>query len=101
MPEQPAPFLMADLAALPSVPCPCGTSRRAFVGEDNAACSIHRVEISRDARAHYHKRLTEITTSWRGKDTSNWTVCCIRSVPAWRFSFDPAPVTGPWCGAAP
>jgi len=55
-----APFLMADLAALPSVPCPCGTSRRAFVGEDGAPCSIHRVEISRDAQAHYHKRLTEI-----------------------------------------
>jgi mannose-6-phosphate isomerase-like protein (cupin superfamily) len=55
-----APFLMADLAALPSVPCPCGTSRRAFVGENGAPCSIHRVEISRDAQAHYHKRLTEI-----------------------------------------
>lgn len=58
--DPPAPFLMADLAALPSVPCPCGTSRRAFVGESGAPCSIHRVEISRDARAHYHKRLTEI-----------------------------------------
>jgi mannose-6-phosphate isomerase-like protein (cupin superfamily) len=52
-------FLIADLANIPSVPCPCGTSRRAFVGE-GAPCSIHRVEISRDAKAHYHKRLTEI-----------------------------------------
>jgi len=58
--DPPAPFLMADLAALPSVPCPCGTSRRAFVGENGAPCSIHRVEISRDARPHYHKQLTEI-----------------------------------------
>jgi mannose-6-phosphate isomerase-like protein (cupin superfamily) len=50
---------MADLAAIPSVPCPCGASRRAFMREDNRVCSVHRVEISRHARAHYHKTLTE------------------------------------------
>ena len=99
--DPPAPFLMADLAALPSVPCPCGTSRRAFVGENGAPCSVHRVEISRDAAPHHHKRLTETTTSWRGKDASNWTACCIRSAPEWPSSSDPAPGIGPWCGAAP
>jgi mannose-6-phosphate isomerase-like protein (cupin superfamily) len=62
-----APFFLADLTALPGVPCPCGTSRRAFVGESGAPCSIHRVEISRDAQAHYHKRLTEIYYFLEGK----------------------------------
>jgi quercetin dioxygenase-like cupin family protein len=56
----PAPFLLADLTALSGVPCPCGTSRRAFLGLGEVPCSIHRVEISRNARAHYHTRLTEI-----------------------------------------
>ena len=51
---------VVDLSAIPPVPCPCGTSRRAFVGAINTPCSVHRVEISRDAKAHYHKRLTEI-----------------------------------------
>mgnify|MGYP000123800086 CR=1 FL=1 len=54
------PFLLADLDALPGVPCPCGTSRRAFMRPDNRACSLHRVTIRRDAEAHYHKRLTEV-----------------------------------------
>jgi mannose-6-phosphate isomerase-like protein (cupin superfamily) len=62
-----APSFLADLTALPGVPCPCGTSRRAFVGESGAPCSIHRVEISRDAQAHYHKRLTEIYYFLEGK----------------------------------
>jgi mannose-6-phosphate isomerase-like protein (cupin superfamily) len=53
------PWLIADLAAIPGVPCPCGSSRRAFIRPDNRVCSIHRVTISKDARAHYHKRLTE------------------------------------------
>jgi mannose-6-phosphate isomerase-like protein (cupin superfamily) len=53
-------FLIADLSAIPSVPCPCGTSRRAFVDDGDTPCSIHHVKISRDAKPHYHKRLTEI-----------------------------------------
>lgn len=57
----PAPdnFAIARLADLPPVQCPCGTTRRAFVDEA-AGGSIHLVEISADARTHYHKRLTEI-----------------------------------------
>jgi len=51
---------LADLAALPGVPCPCGTSRRAFAGDVPGACSVHLVEISRDSRTHYHRRLTEV-----------------------------------------
>jgi quercetin dioxygenase-like cupin family protein len=55
-----APFLLADLTAGPGVPCPCGTSHRAFLGLGKVPCSVHRVEISRNAQVHYHKQLTEI-----------------------------------------
>jgi len=51
-----APFEIADLPSIPGVPCPCGTSRRAFRGP----MSLHLVEISRESRTHYHKKLTEV-----------------------------------------
>lgn len=47
-------------AALPAVECPCGETRRAFLDDANGVASLHLVEISADARVHYHKRLTEI-----------------------------------------
>jgi len=53
------PFEFATFNDIPAVPCPCGKSRRAFRREDNRICSIHMVEISQDARAHYHKAQTE------------------------------------------
>jgi mannose-6-phosphate isomerase-like protein (cupin superfamily) len=46
----------ADIAA---VACPCGQSRRAFGGAGSPA-SVHIVEIGKDSRPHYHRRLTEI-----------------------------------------
>ena len=42
------------------VTCPCGQSRRAFVSPDNKVATLHMVDIAADARAHYHRRLTEI-----------------------------------------
>lgn len=53
------PFEIADLPATPGVPCPCGSSRRAFIRPDNQVCSVHLVEISVNARTHYHKGFTE------------------------------------------
>jgi quercetin dioxygenase-like cupin family protein len=47
-------------AELPAVECPCGETRRAFVEESDGVASLHVIEISADARAHYHKRHTEI-----------------------------------------
>jgi mannose-6-phosphate isomerase-like protein (cupin superfamily) len=54
------PFVIEDMNAIPGVPCPCGSSRRAFLRPDNRACSVHRVVISQSAKAHYHKTLTEV-----------------------------------------
>jgi mannose-6-phosphate isomerase-like protein (cupin superfamily) len=53
------PFEFATFTEIPAVPCPCGKSRRAFRRDDNRVCSVHVVEISQDARAHYHKAQTE------------------------------------------
>ena len=43
-----------------AVPCPCGMSQRAFTDEPEKVASLHVVDISVDARKHYHKKLTEI-----------------------------------------
>jgi mannose-6-phosphate isomerase-like protein (cupin superfamily) len=53
-------YLVAQLDEVAPVACPCGTARRAFALPDNPTATVHVVEISVDARAHYHKRLTEI-----------------------------------------
>lgn len=53
-------FEVTQLNEIPAVECPCGMSRRAFVGPDNQVATLHLVDVSADSRAHYHKRLTEI-----------------------------------------
>ena len=52
--------MITQLDELDAVDCPCGKSRRAFTSEDNPVATLHMVDISTDARVHYHKRLTEI-----------------------------------------
>ena len=52
-------YEIADFAEIPGVPCPCGTSRRAFGEVADFPGTIHQVEISTEAKVHYHKRLTE------------------------------------------
>ena len=53
-------FAFACLEEIPAVECPCGQARRAFVDDPDGVASLHVVDISADARAHYHKRMTEI-----------------------------------------
>src|SRR5436305_14970 len=53
-------YHVAQLDQVPAAPCPCGFARRAFAGEADAVASMHLVEITVDAKVHYHKRLTEI-----------------------------------------
>jgi mannose-6-phosphate isomerase-like protein (cupin superfamily) len=53
-------FHIARPAELPAVDCPCGKTQRAFVRESDGVASLHVVEISADARAHYHERMTEM-----------------------------------------
>jgi mannose-6-phosphate isomerase-like protein (cupin superfamily) len=51
---------VVDFQQVPGVACPCGTSRRAFLEAADYPASVHLVDISLDARLHYHKRLTEM-----------------------------------------
>lgn len=53
-------FQITHLADLTPVACPCGTARRAFLEDGDRVASLHVVEISAEARTHYHKRMTEI-----------------------------------------
>ena len=53
-------YLITQLDEVPAVPCPCGMSRRGFATPDNPLATIHLVDISIDAKVHYHKRMTEI-----------------------------------------
>jgi mannose-6-phosphate isomerase-like protein (cupin superfamily) len=50
---------VVDFDSIESVPCPCGTSKRAFSDVEEHPGTIHVTEISEDAQTHYHKTLTE------------------------------------------
>jgi mannose-6-phosphate isomerase-like protein (cupin superfamily) len=53
-------YEIAQLDEVESTQCPCGTTKRAFVSPENTVATIHIVDISKDSRVHYHKKLTEI-----------------------------------------
>ena len=52
-------FEIAHFDTIEGVPCPCGISKRAFFSPDNPTATVHRVDISIDAKTHYHKKITE------------------------------------------
>lgn len=52
-------YEIAKLNDIEPTKCPCGTTKRAFAKEGSPA-SIHIVEISKEAKIHYHKKMTEI-----------------------------------------
>lgn len=52
-------YEIAKLNDIEATMCPCGTTKRAFAKEGSPA-SIHIVEISKEAKTHYHKKMTEI-----------------------------------------
>lgn len=51
---------IVQLDAVPSTPCPCGHARRAFTTLPGAVASVHLVDISTEAKTHYHRHMTEI-----------------------------------------
>ena len=54
------PYMVTQLDEIEAVQCPCGRSRRAFVEPGNPVATMHMVDITTDARTHYHKTLTEL-----------------------------------------
>lgn len=55
-----ARYLLTQLDTVPAVPCPCGFSRRGFAVPGNALATMHLVDITADARTHYHRGMTEL-----------------------------------------
>ena len=55
-----ANYQIAQFDEMEPVECPCGLTRRAFVGPDNPVATMHMVDIRADSKVHYHKKLTEI-----------------------------------------
>ena len=53
-------YEMVHTDDIEAVPCPCGMTKRAFVGPNNSVATLHVVDISVDAKTHYHKKLIEI-----------------------------------------
>jgi mannose-6-phosphate isomerase-like protein (cupin superfamily) len=62
-----ARYMVAQLDAVPGVPCPCGVARRAFASEDNPLATVHLTDITADAQVHYHKAMTEIYVILEGE----------------------------------
>ncbi|MFO1499988.1 MAG: cupin domain-containing protein [Verrucomicrobiota bacterium] len=62
-----ANYQIAQLDEIMPVECPCGLSRRAFTGGESSVASVHQVDITTDARTHYHKRMTEIYVILQGE----------------------------------
>ena len=52
-------YLVRRFDDITAVDCPCGKARRAFSEQPDKLMSLHRVDISKDSRKHYHKRTTE------------------------------------------
>jgi mannose-6-phosphate isomerase-like protein (cupin superfamily) len=59
-PSFPARYSVAHLDEISPSACPCGWTRRAFMTPENTVASLHVVDITEEARPHYHKTLTEI-----------------------------------------
>ncbi|MEM8955865.1 MAG: cupin domain-containing protein [Verrucomicrobiota bacterium] len=60
-------YEIAQLDEIDPVACPCGWSRRAFAESVGGVASMHLVEIEEDAKAHYHKGMTEMYVVLEGK----------------------------------
>ena len=53
-------YIVEQLDEIPPVPCPCGQARRAFGNEGSEVASAHLVDILKEAKLHYHKKMHEI-----------------------------------------
>jgi mannose-6-phosphate isomerase-like protein (cupin superfamily) len=53
-------YMIANFEDIDPVRCPCGWAKRAFAEPGNSLATMHVVEIEKDSRTHYHKKMTEI-----------------------------------------
>jgi quercetin dioxygenase-like cupin family protein len=59
-PRQGPRFAVAHLPDISPVPCPCGSTRRAFTNDPQQIASLHVVQVDQQAVTHYHRRMTEL-----------------------------------------
>lgn len=52
-------YYVVEFDQIPEVGCPCGSSRRAFADVAELPGTVHRTEITEEAKPHYHRRMTE------------------------------------------
>ena len=72
-------YSVVHLDDVTPVPCPCGMSQRAFTDDPDKIASLHVVDISVEARTHYHKKLTEIYYILEGATNNSrkkLSTCC-------------------------
>ncbi len=62
-------YSITSFDAVDPVPCPCGTSQRAFMDDADGVASMHVTTISEDSRTHYHKTMTEFYYVLEGEGT--------------------------------
>ena len=69
-------FVIAELDTIEDSFCPCGTSKRAFMDEEEGVASLHVTTIKEDSKVHYHKKMTEIyyVLEGEGHDGSGWRI---------------------------
>ena len=60
-------YLVAQLDEIEEIRCSCGITRRAFVEDKDQSATLHLLDVQRDSRVHYHKKLTEIYFILEGK----------------------------------
>lgn len=56
-----------ELGDLPPIECCCGTTRRAFVDQEDAPASAHYLEVKDEPTSHYHLKTTEIYVVLEGE----------------------------------
>jgi quercetin dioxygenase-like cupin family protein len=58
--EEPTTPIITRLPDIAAIECPCGDARRGLIDDTNPLCSIHMVEVSVNARSHFHEGHTEV-----------------------------------------
>jgi len=55
-----ANYMVAHFDRIDVETCSCGYIQRAFISPENQTASLHLLDVTDDAKTHYHKEHTEI-----------------------------------------
>ena len=58
--NQKAKYKVVDYTQIQGVSCPCGIARRGLYDVEEFPGTIHRTDIDRAAKPHFHKKMTEV-----------------------------------------